>query len=60
MDDVNPAACYLYVKESRKEDVMQRILHKPVVWVVAVVAVTVIAVVFIALYAGGGGGGGGY
>jgi hypothetical protein len=47
-------------KELRKESVMQRLLHKPVVWVLALVAVTILAVVFVALYAGGGGGGGGY
>ena len=39
---------------------MQRILHKPVVWVLALVAVTILAVAFIALYATGGGSGGGY
>lgn len=36
---------------------MQRILHKPVVWILALVAIAIGAVVLVALYSGGGGSG---
>lgn len=37
---------------------MQRILHKPIIWIGVLAAVAIAAIVFVVLYSGGGSGSG--
>jgi uncharacterized membrane protein len=45
-------------RDAEQESTMQRILHKPVLWIALLAVVAIAVIVFVALYAGGGGGSG--